>query len=122
MSSEFVSMNVPSIMSRSTTRKVMTNLLLLIERMALASIMGMLFFASTQPKGAEAEIIININAVPIALCLVISTNCLKFISPYANAASRNAYITEIAAASVAVAMPLMMLPSTNTGIARAGIA
>ena len=37
----------------------MTNLLLLIERMALASIVGMLFFASTQPKGAEAEIIIN---------------------------------------------------------------
>ena len=46
-------------MSRSTAKKVMTNLLLLIERMALASIMGMLFFASTQPKGAEAEIIIN---------------------------------------------------------------
>ena len=64
----------------------------------------------------------SMNAVLIALCLLISQNCFMSISLYINAARTKAYITETAAASVGVAMPVIILPSTNTGMAKVGMA
>ncbi|MEI3100298.1 MAG: hypothetical protein V8T45_00215 [Oscillospiraceae bacterium] len=72
ISRELVSINVPRIIRRITTREVITNLLQLKDNIASATMVGTLFLDNTHPKGAEAETIMSMNAVLIALCLLIS--------------------------------------------------
>ena len=87
---ELVSIKVPRMMSSVTTRAVITSLLPLMDKMAFAISMGMLFLDRTHPKGAEAETMMRIKAVPIALCFVIAIKVLRSISRYTKAERKSA--------------------------------